>query len=331
MPQTSTILVVDDMPAMHQLIATLLGKYGYHLEFASNGEEALSKAEALSPDLVLLDIMMPGMDGYEVCRRLRAAPRLAEIPIIMVTALGDRASRLKGLDAGADDFVTKPFDQSELGARVRSIIRLNRYRRLLAERARFERLIELSPDGIMIVDPHGLVRLANPSMRLMLGVDDESQIIDQPIMTFVELSHHKQCGELFGRQGSGQQPQHIELMFVRRNGSVFPVEIHCGQFDWNDLPMVQAVVRDITERKRAEEALHQRNRELALLNHASHVFGASLDIQHVLSSILDETRLLFGVAGSSIWLVEDATGDLVCWQATGTRQPRIAKWTPGAR
>ena len=137
MPQTSTILVVDDMPAMHQLIATLLGKYGYHLEFASNGEEALSKAAALSPDLVLLDIMMPGMDGYEVCRQLRAAPLLAEIPIIMVTALGDRASRLKGLDAGADDFVTKPFDQSELGARVRAIIRLNRYRRLLAERARF--------------------------------------------------------------------------------------------------------------------------------------------------------------------------------------------------
>ena len=271
------------------------------------------------------------MDGYEVCRRLRAAPLLAEIPIIMVTALGDRASRLKGLDAGADDFVTKPFDQSELGARVRSIIRLNRYRRLLAERARFERLIELSPDGIMIVDPHGLVRLANPSMRLMLGVDDESQIIDQPIMTFVESSHHKQCGELFGRQGSGQQPQHIESMFVRRNGSAFPVEIHSGQFDWDDLPMVQAVVRDITERKLAEEALHRRNRELALLNHASHVFGASLDIQHVLSSILDETRLLFGVAGSSIWLVEDATGDLVCWQATGTRQPRIAKWTAGAR
>ena len=331
MPQTSTILVVDDMPAMHQLIATLLGKYGYHLEFASNGAEALSKAEALSPDLVLLDIMMPVMDGYEVCRRLRAAPRLAEIPIIMVTALGDRASRLKGLEAGADDFVTKPFDQSELGARVRAIIRLNRYRRLLAERARFERLIELSPDGIMIVDSHGLVRLANPSMRLMLGVDDESQVIDQPMMTFVESSHHKQCGELFGRQGSSQQPQHIESLFVRRNGSAFPVEIHSGQFDWNDLPMVQVVVRDITERKLAEEALHQRNRELALLNHASHVFGASLDIEHVLSSILDETRLLFGVAGSSIWLVEDATGDLVCWQATGqgNHELRNGRLEPG--
>ena len=123
MPQTSTILVVDDMPAMHQLIATLLGKYGYHLEFASNGAEALSKAEALSPDLVLLDIMMPDMDGYEVCRRLRAAPRLAEIPIIMVTAKGAEIDTVVGLEVGADDYVTKPYRMRELVARMRAVMR----------------------------------------------------------------------------------------------------------------------------------------------------------------------------------------------------------------
>lgn len=317
MPQISTILVVDDLPAIHQMIATLLRKDGYRLEFASNGEEALKKAEMLNPDLVLLDIMMPGMDGYEVCRRLRKTSHLAEIPIIMVTALGDRASRLKGLEAGADDFVTKPFDQSELGARVRAIIRLNRYRRLLAERARFDRLIELSPDGIMILDPNGLVRLANPSMRHMLGVDDDPQLIGQSILTFVESNHYLQCRTLLDTPVSGRQPQQIESVFVRRNGSAFPVEINAGQFEWDDLPMLQVVVREITERKKTEEALQQRNRELASLNHASHVFGASLDIQQVVSSILDETRLLFGATSSSIWLVEDATGDLVCWQATG--------------
>lgn len=94
MPPTSTILIVDDLPAMSQLIASLLSVDGYHLEFAFSGREALEKAQALGPDLILLDVMMPDMDGFAVCRSLRAMPRLAAVPIIMITALDDRASRL---------------------------------------------------------------------------------------------------------------------------------------------------------------------------------------------------------------------------------------------
>jgi PAS domain S-box-containing protein len=94
----------------------------------------LNRAADLSPDLILLDVMMPGMDGFEVCRRLRASDQLAEVPIILVTALDDRDSRIQGMEAGADDFVTKPIDRVELRARVRTVTRLNRYRRLLAER-----------------------------------------------------------------------------------------------------------------------------------------------------------------------------------------------------
>lgn len=134
MEYINKILIVDDEPVGRETLGALLLAEGYHLTFASNGEEALEKAADLLPDLILLDVMMPGLDGFEVCRCLRTDPLLAEVPIIMVTALDDRDSRLQGIEAGADDFVTKPFDRIELRTRVRSITRLNRYRRLLLER-----------------------------------------------------------------------------------------------------------------------------------------------------------------------------------------------------
>ncbi|MBA3533024.1 MAG: response regulator, partial [Ardenticatenales bacterium] len=120
MSRTSTILIVDDEPGGRIVLEGVLISQGYNLAFASDGPEALEKARELAPDLILLDVMMPGMDGYEVCRRLRATPRLAEIPIVLLTALNDRESRLRGLQAGADDFLTKPFDREELRARVKT-------------------------------------------------------------------------------------------------------------------------------------------------------------------------------------------------------------------
>ncbi len=131
MPENSTILIVDDEMVSRYTVEVLLAQEGYTLVFAECGEEALEKAVKLIPDLMLLDVMMPGMDGFEVCQRLRANPRLAELPIVMITALDDRDSRLRGIEAGADDFMSKPFDRAELRARVRTITRLNRYRRLI--------------------------------------------------------------------------------------------------------------------------------------------------------------------------------------------------------
>jgi len=138
----SKILIVDDEPSARDTVEALLLKEEYQLEFARDGYEGLKIAEASQPDLILLDVMMPGMNGYEVCRRIRATPTLAEVPIIMVTALDDRSSLLLGIEAGADDFLSKPIDRQELRLRVRTIIRLNRYRTLVKQRENLRAMAE---------------------------------------------------------------------------------------------------------------------------------------------------------------------------------------------
>jgi len=120
-------LVVDDDASSRITIEAMLSSENYELHFAENGAQALSMAAELRPDIILLDVMMPGMSGFEVCKRFRSMPILAEVPIVLVTALDDQESRMAGMKAGADDFVTKPFDSHELRLRVQNMTRLNRY------------------------------------------------------------------------------------------------------------------------------------------------------------------------------------------------------------
>ncbi len=118
------VLVVDDTPHNVKLLADLLSVKGYAVTTAVNGEEALAKVAAEPPDIVLLDVMMPGLSGYAVCERLRADPQTALLPIVLVTSLDPQQERVKGIEAGADDFLSKPINQPELFARVRSLLRV---------------------------------------------------------------------------------------------------------------------------------------------------------------------------------------------------------------
>jgi len=123
---SAKILAVDDIPQNLRLLDAVLTPQGYTVVTAGTGEDALVKVLSEKPDLILLDIMLPGIDGYEVCRRLRADPATSYLPVVMLTA-SEMAEKVKAIEAGADDFVPKPFDAQELLARVRSLLRIKMY------------------------------------------------------------------------------------------------------------------------------------------------------------------------------------------------------------
>jgi len=120
------VLVVDDTPQNVKLLADLLAAKGYAVTTAADGTAALAKLASETPDLVLLDVMMPGLTGYEVCKRIREDPKTALLPVVLVTALDPQQERVKGIEAGADDFLSKPINQAELFARVKSLLRIKR-------------------------------------------------------------------------------------------------------------------------------------------------------------------------------------------------------------
>lgn len=121
------ILIVDDEEKNRKVLGVMLQNYGYTFRCAADGAEALAMVKAYSPDLIFLDIMMPGMDGYAVCRQLKADQETREIPVVMVTALADQDSRLQGLEAGASDFLTKPVDKNELLLRAKNLLQVKAF------------------------------------------------------------------------------------------------------------------------------------------------------------------------------------------------------------
>lgn len=131
-----SVLVIDDDPNVRDILSDLLKRERCVVRTAASGLSGIAAAHEALPDLILLDVMMPDLDGFSVCRMLRDDPQTAEVPIIMITALDDRASRLEGVKAGADEFLSKPVELSELRLRVRTMQRINRYRRLIEERER---------------------------------------------------------------------------------------------------------------------------------------------------------------------------------------------------
>jgi two-component system cell cycle response regulator len=161
---TARVLVVDDILSNVKLLEAKLSAEYFEVVSAFNGLEALAKVDEHEPDIVLLDVMMPGMDGFEVCRRIKQNPKTAHVPVVMVTALDQPSDRVAGLDAGADDFLTKPVDDSALFARVRSLVRL----KMMTDELR---LRETTGQNMGLIDPADTLIDAAPTGRILVIED----------------------------------------------------------------------------------------------------------------------------------------------------------------
>ena len=285
MPVPSKILIVDDEINAVRMLRGLLIPDGYNVLTAHSGAEALTVAMRETPDVVLLDVMMPDMDGYEVCAKLRADLRLANVPILLLTALDDQESRIHGLEAGADDFISKPFDSFELRARLRTITRLNRFRQLYEERARLEAAIAYAPYGVVLAELDGQILQRNAAFVRLLA----------PIATEIDNFYSYLPAEtaLKLKQSIASDPITLTPLETALNVALNPatvVEISFALVPWEGRRIVHFVVRDLTEAKQFNEA-----RQIAeAANQAKSEFLASMshELRTPLNVILGMAEIL---------------------------------------
>lgn len=255
-PEPGTILIIDDDRSGREVLEALLLSQGYNLVLAASGPEALQKLDEVQVDLILLDIMMPGMDGFEVCRRIRNTSAIADIPILVLTAMNDFRSRLAGFEAGADDYIPKPYDSLELFARVRTISRLNRYRRLVAERVKFQQLFDLSPNGQMVIDSSGVIHLTNKKALDFICVNSADEVVGSVLSGWIlpgRQAEYLSVMEDFWKNPA--QSRRLETWLAGKNCTIQPVEIVLGQIEFDGEPMAQVILIDTRERMQLSGAL----------------------------------------------------------------------------
>ncbi len=274
MPQNlqnrSRILVVDDSPEMTQWMTLMLEHAGYEVVAVHDGESALALVRDQPFNLILLDAVMPGLDGFEVCARLKADEATRAIPVIFISALDDSAAETRGLALGAADFVTKPINVAVLLARVKTHLALYAQRRSLE--GMFRDVIEFAPDAFILADPQGRIVQINARAEALFGYR-RSELLGQPVETLIP-AHLRQAHQGY-RQADGGSAGTLRMgvgaSCLRKDGSEFPGDINLSPLQTNRGRLLMAVVRDVSERVRSEQALResrQRLRDMAAQSEA---------------------------------------------------------------
>jgi diguanylate cyclase (GGDEF)-like protein/PAS domain S-box-containing protein len=333
--EASTILVVDDEPHNRKLLELLLKPEGYVTRVASSGEQALASIAENLPDLILLDVLMPGMDGYQVAAALKGDPATSNIPIIMVTALNDRDARLAGLKAGAEEFLNKPVDRAELWLRVRNLLRLKAYGDLLqshgvvrdrllqtrtAELERFRAAMEVSGDAILLIDRASMRYIdVNRTFCDLVGRTREEVLGLGPVDLFGadrETLEREYDALIADNESSANR---FEGTCLRKDGSLVPIESRRRALRTDDGWIIVCTARDVTTRHAAEAALRTSEREQRQLERFCAAMDATVDAIY----LVDRPTMCFAYVNAAACRIQGVSREALL--ATG---PDVVLATP---
>ena len=263
-----TLLLVDDNPTNLQVLYQTLEGHGYKLLLAKNGEDALNIVNKVHPALVLLDIMMPGMDGYEVCQQIKANADIADVAIIFLSALDDVKDKVKGFNSGAVDYISKPFQSEEVIARVETHIKIRQLEKTLEQKNKqLEEdntlILESMGEGLLGVDKQGLITFINPAGSETIG-SREDDIIGKnfhDLLMHTDKDGHRnplEKDKVFNTLRD-QSVRHSDSdIFWRRDGQSFPVEYTVTAIEGDtDISSACVVFKDISKRKKHEKELNK--------------------------------------------------------------------------
>jgi len=275
---SGSILIVDDVLDNLRYLSKILVEHGFTVRAAKNGKEALLSAKNSPPDLILLDIKLPDIDGYSVCKTLKSADLTKDIPVIFLSMLTEPKNVIKGFQVGGVDYITKPFHTEEV------LIRVQTQLKIVQSEKRYKNLSNLTYEGI-IIHENGIVKDINLSFEKMFGYSNEEMIGQNVIELLIPEEYHGIVSENMLNVHS--TPYEIEVK--RKDGSVFPVELEGRNI--SDTTRVVAV-RDISYRKEAEKRISK----LSTAVEQSPTIIAITDLQHKIEYVNGKFTELTGYA-----------------------------------
>jgi len=294
-PRPARILWADDNSDMRAYVRGLL-RGRYQVDTVVDGRAAMDAIRARKPDLVLADVMMPGLDGFDLLREIRANSDLADIPVILLSARAGEEARIEGLQAGADDYLTKPFSSRELLALIQSHVQLAGLRRERTEALRqadrdarlLASIVESSDDAIISKDLNGIITSWNKAAERLFGYT-AAEAVGQSVTILIPPEREDEEPRILASLRHGERVDHFETIRVRKDGTRLNVSLTISPV--NDahgrVAGASKIARDITERVRQEAALKQANSDLQLFAHS-----AAHDLQEPLRTLTVYSQLL---------------------------------------